>query len=121
LQLGASDEIAQTPFAGSMAPLPADIPLDDTAAIISELDLVISVDTSIAHLAGALARPLWVLLPFAPGWRWLPGADTSPWYPTARLFRQDEPRAWPGVVARVRGALGPRAAEAVARRSGSAA
>lgn len=121
LQLGASDEIAQSPFAGRVAPLPADIPLDDTAAIIGELDLVISVDTSIAHLAGALARPLWVLLPFAPGWRWRLGSDASPWYPTARLFRQTEPRAWPAVVARVRGALASVAAEAVARESGPVA
>ena len=121
LQLGASDEIARTPFAGRMALLPEEIPLEDTAAIISELDLVISVDTGIAHLAGALARPLWVLLPFAPGWRWLLGSDTSPWYPTARLFRQTEPRAWPGVVARVRGALESLASAAIVRRSGSVA
>lgn len=105
LQLGADDEIARTPAASSMTPLPADIPLDGTAAIVSELDLVLSVDTSIAHLAGALARPLWVMLPFAPGWRWRLGADRSPWYPTARLFRQSAPRAWPEVVARVRDAL----------------
>ena len=107
LQLGAQDEIRQAPAAATtrMAPLPADTPLDATAAIISELDLVISVDTSIAHLAGALARPLWVLLPFAPGWRWLLGSDRSPWYPTARLYRQTEPGGWRDVVARVRAAL----------------
>jgi len=105
LQLGADDEIAQVAGARRMVPLPANTPLDDTAAIISGLDLVITVDTSIAHLAGALARPLWVLLPFAPGWRWLLGRDGSPWYPTARLFRQTEPRGWPDVVARVRAAL----------------
>jgi len=117
LQLGADDEIARTPAASSMAPLPADTPLDGTAAIISELDLVVSVDTSVAHLAGALARPLWVMLPFAPGWRWRLGSDRSPWYPTARLFRQSVPRAWPEVVARVREALvarvGARSAEGV--------
>jgi tetratricopeptide (TPR) repeat protein len=105
LQLGADDEIARTPPAASMVPLPADIPLEGTAAIVSELDLVLSVDTSIAHLAGALARPVWVMLPFAPGWRWRLGSDRSPWYPTARLFRQSAPRAWPAVVARVREAL----------------
>ena len=77
----------------------------DTAALISNLDLVISVDTSIAHLAGALGRPVWVLLPYLPDWRWLLDRDTSPWYPTARLFRQDDTRQWGGVLARVRDSL----------------
>ncbi len=117
LQLGADDEIAQTPAASGMVALPADIPLDGTAALISELDLVISVDTSVAHLAGALARPLWVMLPFAPGWRWRLGSDRSPWYPTARLFRQRAPRAWPEVVARVRAALSARLGSASTRSS----
>ncbi len=116
LQLDADDEIARTPAARRMVPLPSDIPLDGTAAIVSELDLVVSVDTSIAHLAGALARPLWVMLPFAPGWRWRLGSDRSAWYPTARLFRQTAPRAWPEVVARVRDALAARVAESVPAR-----
>jgi tetratricopeptide (TPR) repeat protein len=77
----------------------------DTAALIANLDLVISVDTSVAHLAGALAKPLWLLLPFMPDWRWQLDRDDSPWYPTARLFRQDETRGWDGVMARVRAAL----------------
>ena len=77
----------------------------DTAALIANLDLVISVDTSVAHLTGALAKPLWLLLPFTPDWRWLLDRDDSPWYPTARLFRQDETRRWFGVMARVRAAL----------------
>ena len=77
----------------------------DTAAFIAQLDLVITVDTSIAHLAGALGKPVWVLLPRIPDWRWLLDRDTSPWYPTARLFRQDDSAAWPGVVARLRRAL----------------
>jgi tetratricopeptide (TPR) repeat protein len=77
----------------------------DTAALISNLDLVISVDTSVAHLAGALAKPAWVLLPFLPDWRWLLDREDSPWYPTALLFRQDDTRAWDGVMARVRIAL----------------
>jgi tetratricopeptide (TPR) repeat protein len=77
----------------------------DTAALIANLDLVISVDTSVAHLAGALAKPVWILLPYIPDWRWLLDRDDSPWYPTARLFRQDETRGWDGVMARVHIAL----------------
>lgn len=60
----------------------------DTAALVDQLDLIISVDTSIAHLAGALGKPVWILLPFAPDWRWLLGQHTTPWYPTAKLYRQ---------------------------------
>ena len=78
----------------------------DTAALIATLDLVFSVDTSVAHLAGALGKPLWLLLPQVPDWRWLMRRDDSPWYPTARLFRQDATRAWGPVVARLRAALG---------------
>ena len=62
-------------------------------------------DTSVAHLAGALARPVWVLLPFVPDWRWLLDRDDSPWYPTMRLFRQDESREWQGVIAHINAAL----------------
>ncbi len=77
----------------------------DTAAAIMALDLVISVDTSVAHLAGALGKPVWLLLPFAPDWRWLEAHSDSPWYPTARLFRQSEPQRWESVVAAVVEAL----------------
>jgi len=77
----------------------------DTAALISQLDLVISVDTSVAHLAGALGKPVWILLTYFPDWRWLLRRDDSPWYPTARLFRQDESRTWDSAIARVRQAL----------------
>jgi tetratricopeptide (TPR) repeat protein len=77
----------------------------ETAALVSRLDLVITVDTSVAHLAGALGRPTWILLPYLPDWRWLLGRDDSPWYPTARLFRQDKTRDYGSVVARVRSEL----------------
>ena len=77
----------------------------DTAALISCLDLVISVDTSVVHLAGALAKPVWVLVPFLPDWRWLLERSDNPWYPTARLFRQTSSRDWHQVVVRVREAL----------------
>jgi tetratricopeptide (TPR) repeat protein len=77
----------------------------DTAALISCLDLVISVDTSVAHLAGALGRPVWILLPFVPDWRWLLDRDDSPWYPTARLFRQTNTCDWHSMVDHVRTAL----------------
>ncbi len=77
----------------------------DTAALISNLDLVIAVDTSVAHLAAALAKPVWILLPHIPDWRWLLGRDDSPWYPTARLFRQDATRRWDDVIVRVQAAL----------------
>lgn len=74
----------------------------DTAALIEQLDLVITVDTSIAHLAGALGKPVWVMLPFSPDWRWLLGREDSPWYPTARLFRQVNIGAWQPVLQGVR-------------------
>ena len=74
----------------------------DTAALIQHLDLVISVDTSVAHLAGALGKPVWILLPYVPDYRWLLGRDDSPWYPTARLYRQTASRDYAEVVDRVR-------------------
>ena len=77
----------------------------ETAAFVSCLDIVISVDTSVAHLAGALARPTWIMLPYSPDYRWLLDRDDSPWYPTARLFRQAAMRDWNEVVDRVRSAL----------------
>jgi hypothetical protein len=74
----------------------------DTAALVSCLDLVITVDTSVAHLAAALGRPTWILLPYTPDYRWLLDRDDSPWYPTVRLFRQTESRDYAGVLDRVR-------------------
>jgi hypothetical protein len=74
----------------------------ETAALVSCLDLVITVDTSVAHLAGALGCPTWILLPHTPDYRWLLGRDDSPWYPTVRLFRQDQTRDYAQVLDRVR-------------------
>ena len=85
----------------------------DTAALLQQLDLVISVDTSVAHLAGALAKPAWVLLPFAPDWRWLVGRQDSPWYPTLRLFREPAPGDWTSVIEAVRAALTARLSRTV--------
>lgn len=81
----------------------------DTAGLITCLDLVITVDTAVAHLAGALGRPVWLLLPAAPDWRWLMDRDDSPWYPTMRIFRQQKPGDWEtlleSVAARLAAAL----------------
>lgn len=79
--------------------------LVETGALISCLDLVITVDTSIAHLAGVLGRPTWILLPYTPDYRWLLNRDDSPWYPTVRLFRQDRDCDYTSVLDRVRSAL----------------
>jgi tetratricopeptide (TPR) repeat protein len=73
----------------------------DTAALADQLDLIITVDTSLAHLAGGLGKPVWVLLPYSPDWRWLLGRADSPWYPTARLFRQAKAGDWAGVIGEV--------------------
>ena len=75
--------------------------LGETAALIAGLDLVITTDTSIAHLAGAMGKPVWILLPHLADWRWMQEIETTPWYPTARLFRQSSPGDWEGVLERV--------------------
>jgi tetratricopeptide (TPR) repeat protein len=107
--------------AGDVAVLPAGTITDlsplltdfcHTAAAISALDLVISIDTAVAHLAGALAKPIWIMLPFLPDWRWLLDRDDTAWYPTARLFRQAAPGDWKSVCARVTDAVRARAAQA---------
>lgn len=77
----------------------------DTAAMIEHLDLVISIDTAVAHLAAALGKPVFLMLPFAPDWRWLLDRSDSPWYPTMQIFRQNQPGNWEEVVLRVQDAL----------------
>jgi hypothetical protein len=86
-----------------LAPLTPDI--IDTAAIIINLDLVITVDTLAAHLAGALGRPVWLMLPYAADWRWMLGRSDSPWYPTMRIFRQSSPDNWTQVIDQIAAAL----------------
>src|SRR5204863_2090203 len=77
----------------------------DTAVLVELMDLVITVDTAVAHLAGAMGKPVWVLLPHNPDWRWLLDRDDSPWYPSVRLFRQSRPGDWEGVFGRLAAAL----------------
>jgi hypothetical protein len=77
----------------------------ETAALIETLDLVITVDTAMGHLAGAMAKPVWILIPKAADWRWMLEREDSPWYPTARLFRQAKPGEWDPVLSRLTEAL----------------
>jgi ADP-heptose:LPS heptosyltransferase len=77
----------------------------DTAALIASLDLVISVDTAVAHLAGALGKPVWILQRHSPDFRWLLDRDDSPWYPSARLFRQPRRGEWHSVIGEIADAL----------------
>ena len=102
LQVGRNGEAAKI-FADTVtdiAPFLNDFA--DTAAAVSNLDLVVSVDTSVAHIAGALGWPIWTLIPFVPDWRWLLERDDSPWYPTMQLFRQSERNDWKTVIERLR-------------------
>ncbi|GGG92422.1 hypothetical protein GCM10011586_03890 [Silvibacterium dinghuense] len=105
LQYGqAAGELQHAPFPIHNASS-QDKDLADTSAFISTLDLVLSIDTSIAHLTGGLGKPLWILLPHLADWRWLEGRSDSPWYPTARLFRQPVSGDWPSTVAALSAAL----------------
>jgi Flp pilus assembly protein TadD len=97
------EQIAQLPGRQPIRDASADIhDFADTAALVSQLDLVIAVDTAVAHLAGALGKPVWVLLPSPPDWRWMLRREDSPWYPAMRLFRQQRALEWDPVIARVR-------------------
>lgn len=124
LQMGAADAIAQA--RGKIVDMaPASGEMAETAASLEHLDLLITVDTSVAHLAGALGRPVWVLVPFVPDWRWMMGREDSPWYPTMRLFREERVGDWGPVVERVRGELvrlagGDRSVLEPERRAGAA-
>ena len=110
LQKGAGEEEALSPSAGMPLRRFGEQISDfaDTAALIESLDLVISVDTAVAHLAGALGKPCWLLLSdYKTDWRWLVARDDSPWYPgTMRLFRQRPGEGWPALVESVAQALG---------------
>lgn len=103
---GAAQEAASPPKGMTLIDLTAELKdFADTAALLNNLDLVVTVDTAVAHLAGAMGKPVWTLLTFAPDWRWLLKRRDCPWYPTMQLFRQERPGDWAGTVARVAGAL----------------
>jgi len=105
LQVGRDGE-AKTVFGDAVTDLASELKdFADTAAVIGNLDLVVSVDTSVAHLAGAMGRPVWTLLPFMPDWRWLLDREDSPWYPSMRLFRQHTIGDWDGVIKRLSAAI----------------
>jgi ADP-heptose:LPS heptosyltransferase len=100
-----ADTAAAGQFPGLVDMSSALTDFDETAALIANLDLVITVDTSMGHLSGALGKPVWLLLSKASDWRWLVEREDTPWYPTARLFRQPQPGAWAPVVSDVAAAL----------------
>jgi ADP-heptose:LPS heptosyltransferase len=90
--------LSETPTLLDFSPHLSDF--SETAALCECMDLVLSVDTSVAHLSAALGKPTWILLPFTPDWRWLLDRQDSPWYPTARLYRQSAPGNWTTVLER---------------------
>jgi predicted O-linked N-acetylglucosamine transferase (SPINDLY family)/ADP-heptose:LPS heptosyltransferase len=117
LQVGErAADLARLPAAGIVDLSARLTDFAESAAAIAALDLVIAVDTAVAHLAGALGKPVWVMLPFVPDWRWLLGRDDSPWYPTARLFRQPAHRDWESVAQTLRRALDTHMEQLAARR-----
>lgn len=106
LQVGAGVEEIDTSCCMKLIDLTSQIhDFADTAALVEQLDLVISIDTSVAHLAGALGKPVLLLLPYAPDWRWLLERSDSPWYPTMQIFRQKHSGGWSSVVNQVHSAL----------------
>ncbi len=107
LQKGpASKQINDLPQSMKLVDFTSDLhDFAETAALISNLDLVIGADTAVAHLAAAMGKPVWLLLPAVPDWRWLMNREDSPWYPTMRLFRQKSPGDWAEVISRVKESL----------------
>jgi len=107
LQLGPGAEQALSPPPGmKLIDLTSHIhDFSDTAALVEQLDLVISIDTAVAHLAGALGKPVWLVLPYAADWRWLIERRDSPWYPRMSVFRQEVASEWSSVFSRVAVAL----------------
>ena len=110
------EQLARVPFADRIVELGSDLDAGpdaflDTAAVMASLDLVVSCDTAIVHLAGALGRPVWTALSLSPEWRWLLARNDSPWYPTMRLFRQSTDGDWGAVVTALARALAPLAAQ----------
>ncbi len=103
LQKGMREQEAEPPGMTIQRPVLRDFL--ETATIVASLDLVISIDTAVAHLAGAMGKPVWVLLPEPADWRWLTGRETSPWYPTMRLFRQRQRGDWTGPLEAMAAAL----------------
>ena len=113
-------QASRPPLGMALADFTADLDdFEDTAALVANLDLVISVDTAVVHLAGALGKPVWLLNRFDTCWRWLLNRDDSPWYPTLRQFRQSSPGDWTSVIAAVRKALETAGSAARARRQPS--
>ncbi|MEJ2375089.1 MAG: tetratricopeptide repeat protein [Pseudolabrys sp.] len=110
LRPGDQERLAPHPRLRQLGPELADFA--DSAAVLALCDLALAVDTALAHVAGALGRPLWVMLPFAPDWRWTLSGESSPWYPQARLYRQPALGDWPSVVTQLREALARFATEA---------
>jgi ADP-heptose:LPS heptosyltransferase len=98
--------MALPPTGFKVIPLGQDLKdFGDTAALLMNLDLLISVDTSVVHLAGALARPVWTIVARGPDWRWMLEREDTPWYPTMRLFRQQHLKQWGPVLQRIRDQL----------------
>lgn len=103
LQVGSgSEQVLDPPAEMILRDVTAELAdFSDTAALIANLDLIITIDSAAAHLAGALGKPVWLLLPYAADWRWLTGRNDSPWYPDMRLFRQERPGDWSGPIAAI--------------------
>lgn len=121
LQKGAPARQAETPPAGMLLFEATDLihSFADTAALLTHVDLLITVDTSVAHLAGGMGKPVWVFIPDPPEWRWLENRTDTPWYPSMRLFRRKGDEPWPNVVERVAVALRDRI-QALSRKRGAA-